>query len=321
MIKYIIFIFICINVVAQIKPSVQCVGGDNVPIIKQQIQVTLETILLEMNRIKKGNGSIEALKTLFVGDAFEVFNKFAIGNGAYTARRIYNPLLIERNNRETYDVRSISVNVTMGETEGSNMQDLIFSFNKEGKVSSLRAVLPNYDYNSVISAGLNERDSVLRGIILDFMEQLRMAYNTKDMNFLEKVYSDNALIIVGTVIKEEPNSPDLLKTSYLSQSKIKLVQQSKREYLDGLTNKAFKGKSFVKVNFSKFTIMQHEKIADIYGISCEQEWKSGTYSDRGYLFLMIDFKDKKDSKIHVRVWQPGPFVEDGSYVGLYDFRF
>ena len=47
--------------------------------------------------------------------------------------------------------------------------------------------------------------------ILDFLERFRMAYNSKDINFLEKVYSDDALIIVGTVLKEKQGSEDMLK--------------------------------------------------------------------------------------------------------------
>ena len=36
-----------------------------------------------------------------------------------------------------------------------------------------------------------------------------------------------------------------------------------------------------------------------------QEWRSSTYSDEGYLFLLWDFpEDGGDPIIHVRTWQP-----------------
>lgn len=111
----------------------------------------------------------------------------------------------------------------------------------------------------------------------------------------------------------------MLKQSFLSGSKVRLIQQSKREYLDGLKNKAFKRNSFVNVKFEDFTILQHEKVPYMYGVSCMQEWKSSNYSDKGYLFLMIDFRDQKVPIIHVRAWQPGAFAEDNTYVSLYDF--
>jgi len=318
-IKYIFLVFSLVVLNAQIKPTVNCIGGDNVPQLKQQFQATLEMVLLEMNRLNKGTGSLEALKQIFANDAYETFKQFVVNNRAYTARKEYKPQIIERQKGEYFDIRSITVKVNLGETEASDNQNLIFTFDKNGKIISVRSMLPNYDYQSVISGGLNERDSLIRGIILDFMERFRMAYNSKDESFLEKVYSDEALIFVGSVIEEKKGTDDMLKRSFLSGSKVRLIQQSKREYLDGLKSKAFKRNSFVNVKFDQFTILQHEKVPNMYGVSCIQEWRSSNYSDKGYLFLMIDFRNQKEPIIHVRSWQPDAFAEDNTYVGLYDF--
>ena len=35
-----------------------------------------------------------------------------------------------------------------------------------------------------------------------------------------------------------------------------------------------------------------------------QLYSSSTYSDDGYLFLLWDFRDEENPKIHVRTWQP-----------------
>lgn len=304
---------------SQIKPKVQCVGGDNVPALKQNIEVRLETILLEINRINKGSGSLEALKTFFTEDAFKTLQNFVINNGAYTARKEYKPQMVEREKGAFYDIRSITMKVKLGETEASENQNIIFTFSKDGLITSVRAVLPNYDFQSVISSGLTEKDSLVRGIILDFIEQFRMAYNSKNLPFLEKVYSDEALIFVGSVIEEKKGGDDVFKHSNLSAQKVRLIQQTKRQYLDGLKEKAFKRNSFVNVKFEDLKILQHEKFSDIYGISCWQEWRSSNYGDRGYLFLMIDFRDKSTPVIHVRAWQPKAFEEDSQYVNLYDF--
>jgi len=290
-----------------------------VPQLKQQFQSTLETVLLEMNRINKGTGSIEALKSIFADDAFETFKKFVIANGAYTARKEYKPQMIERQKGEFFDIRSITVKVNLGETEANNQQNIIFTFDKSGKIVSVRSMLPNYDYQSVISSGMTERDSLIRGIILNFIEQFRMAYNCKDLAFLEKVYSDDALIFVGSVLEEKQGTDDVLQKSFLSKTKVRLIQQSKSEYLSGLKEKAFKKNSFVNVKFEDLKILQHEKFPYLYGVSCWQEWKSSNYSDKGYLFLMIDFRNQKEPVIHVRSWQPNAFEEDNSFVSLYDF--
>jgi len=63
---------------AQVKLTVNLIGGDQVPQLKKQIQITLETIFLEMNRINTGKGSLEALQPLFSVSAFKTFNDFVI---------------------------------------------------------------------------------------------------------------------------------------------------------------------------------------------------------------------------------------------------
>ncbi len=320
MTKIISLILICVTLsFTQIKPKVTCIGGGNVPALKQNIEARLETILLEVNRLNKGAGSLDALKTFFSADAFKTFQEFVLNNGAYTARKEYRPQMVERQKGMFYDIRSITLKVNLGGTEASDNQNIIFTFDKDGLVTSVRAVLPNYDYQTVISSGLSEQDSLVRGIILDFMEQFRMAYNAKNLPFLEKVYSEEALIFVGSVIEEKRGGDDIFKNSNLSAKKVRLIQQTKREYLDGLKDKAFKKNAFVNVKFEELKILQHEKFNYLYGVSCWQEWRSTNYSDRGYLFLMIDFRDQKMPVIHVRAWQPDAFEEDSSYVNLYDF--
>jgi hypothetical protein len=303
---------------AQVKPKVNIIGGDNVPLIKQNISATLESVLLEINRLNKGKGDIATLKSDFTPDAFNVFTKYVTQNKPYTARKLYEPQMVERQRGEFFDIRSLTLNVDLGETEASQAQNLIFTFSKNGVITSVRSMLPNYDYEKMISEGNSTIDSLTRGLILDFLEQFRMAYNNKDLDLLQKVYSDEALIIVGTVLKEKGQTDDFSKMTLLTPSKVKLVQQTKTEYLEGLKKYAFKKNSFLNVRFEDIQVIQHEKIPEIYGITCKQLWNSATYSDKGFLFLMMDFRNNQEPIIHVRSWQPKAF-DDGTFVGMYDF--
>lgn len=317
-IAFFTIIMLTSTISAQVKPKVDIIGGDNVPELKQKITVTLEMVLLEMNRAEKGKGDISSLQPFFSSDAFDVLKKYVEQNKPYTARKLYEPQMIERQKGEFFDVRSITVNVDLGETEASGAQNLIFTFSRTGIITSVRSMLPNYDYAKMISEGTSQVDSTTRGLILDFLEQFRMAYNNKDVDFLEKVYSDEALIIVGSVLKQKAASDDFARMSLLSASKIKLVQYTKAAYLEALRKNAFRKNSFLNVQFEDISILQHEKIPWIYGISCKQLWNTATYSDQGYLFLMMDFRNPKEPIVHVRSWQPKAF-DDGSFVGLYDF--
>jgi len=53
-------------------------------------------------------------------------------------------------------------------------------------------------------------------------------------------------------------------------------------------------------------------------VNVRQRWTSSNYNDHGYLFLMVDFRNKEQPLIRVRSWQPELF-EDGSKVNLGNF--
>ena len=151
----------------------------------------------------------------------------------------------------------------------------------------------------VISGKLQEADAARRRMILNYVEHLRTSYTTKDIDFLEQLFSENALIVVGTVIRtgtEETNH-------YLSPSQIIYNVKSKRQYLDRL-KQVFKANKSIQVRFSDFHIMRHPTQEGIYGVSLRQGYSSDMYSDDGYLFLLWDFRDETAPKIHVRTWQP-----------------
>lgn len=303
---------------AQVRPTVSIIGGDNEPILKKKIGATLQAVLLEMNRLNKGTGSLESIEGHFESEAFHVFRDFVVRNRAYTASRTYSPQMVQRQGGAFFDIRSIRVKISLGDTEAGDVHSLVFSFSRDARIVSVRAVLQNLDYDAVLARGASLKDSVTLLKILDFLERFRIAYNTKDIGFLEQVYSDDALIIVGSVLRKKEVETDILQGSFLTRAKVALIQLTKQQYIEGLRERAFTSNAFLNVRFDDVHIVRHEKVPFIYGISCQQEWKSSTYSDQGYLFLMMDFRSEAEPVIHVRTWQPQPF-EDGSYVTLYDF--
>lgn len=151
----------------------------------------------------------------------------------------------------------------------------------------------------VLNGNLEEKDAQNRQMILNYVEHLRTSYTTKDIDFLEQLFSENALIIVGTVIKMAPK----VENNYLPPEQIIYNVKSKREYLDKL-KLIFKTNQTIDLNFSEFQIMRHPTQAGIYGVVLKQGYQSDHYSDEGYLFLLWDFRDKTAPKIHVRTWQP-----------------
>ena len=134
-------------------------------------------------------------------------------------------------------------------------------------------------------------------MILDYVEHFRTSYNQKDLKFLRQVFSDDALIITGKVIK--------VRKSEMSPSGNKVVYttQTKHQYLENLS-RAFKANSYIKVQFDDVVIVEHPTIRGIYGVTVHQKWNTARYSDEGYVFMVWDFRHPDTPQIHVRTWQP-----------------
>ena len=171
---------------------------------------------------------------------------------------------------------------------------------RETDISKMMSGHPFYEEaKRVLSGRLEESDSLQRRRILDYCEHFRTAYPTRDIDFLRQLFSDNALIIVGTTVK----SDDAGKSKTLGQTKVVYTVRSKQQYLERLQS-IFRANEKIDVGFSDFRIMRHPSIKGIYGVSLRQTYTSDRYSDEGYLFLLWDFRNPSMPKIHVRTWQP-----------------
>ena len=89
----------------------------------------------------------------------------------------------------------------------------------------------------------------------------------------------------------------------LNNNKVVYIKQSKQEYITNLT-RVFKNTKYINVKFDEIEVVQHPKYDDVYGVTLKQYWHTSGYSDEGYLFLMIDFRDADNPLIQVRTWQP-----------------
>lgn len=159
----------------------------------------------------------------------------------------------------------------------------------------------------ILNNNLEESDSISRRKILSYCEHLRTSYTTKDIDFLRQVFSDNALIIVGNVVKTGK------KWDGGSDTKVTYAVRSKHSYLSRL-DEVFKANKTIKMDFSDFHIMRHPSMKGIYGVSLRQKYATDKYSDDGYLFLLWDFRNPSMPLIHVRTWQPHRIVAEGEEV-------
>ena len=175
-------------------------------------------------------------------------------------------------------------------------QEAVISFDKQGNVESFYLSISMNLYMNVIKSNLELTDLRRRQLILDYVEQFRTAYNQKDINFLNQVFSEDALIITGKVIQQK-------HAEGFSTPKIQYNKQSKEQYIKNLRG-IFQRNSYIKVTFDEIEVMRHPVNPNFYGVTLLQGWTSGKYHDDGYLFLLWDFTNESAPQIHVRTWQP-----------------
>lgn len=179
-----------------------------------------------------------------------------------------------------------------------NYQEGVIDFDSRGTIRSFYFALPVQLYRQIIADSLEIEDVHRRQRILDYVEHFRTAYNQKDMRFLQQVFSNDAIIITGKVIRLKPTELNPYPTDrifYKSQDKVTYLRNLKR---------VFAANRYIKVNFTEIKLRRHATHKDFYGVLLKQGYVSSSYSDEGYLFMLWDFSDETSPQIHVRTWQP-----------------
>lgn len=199
-----------------------------------------------------------------------------------------------------YQVRNIPVTM-MAADEDEKDQELVFHLNPSGVIDDISIAIEQNKYKEIMAEHESVEDLLRRQVIIDFVENYRTAYNRKDLKYIESVFSDNALIITGKVIREKPKSDYAMRS--LSHEKIVYQKRTKKEYIVNL-KKVFASNKYLNVVFDEVEVIQHPKLTDIYGVTLKQEWNAERYRDVGFVFLMIDFQDEMHPLIQVRTWQP-----------------
>lgn len=221
------------------------------------------------------------------------------------------------NDYQGYQVRGI--NITMKPKDNTYTQsihrELTISLNKKGIITGVRPAYENQeDVQKILGTGTDVADLTKRREILKWVEDFRCYYNEKNINALRQIYSDDALIITGSVTLNKRAG------DYGNQlaSNVKYTVQSKADYINKLS-KIFNTSKYINVKFDNISVIKHGAKPNIYGVTLKQSWSTSGYSDEGWLFLLWDFNDPERPQIHVRTWQPDQIVEEHGVFTLDDF--
>ena len=233
----------------------------------------------------------ESVKEYFTDEAYDSFKKL-IKTGSATIVRVPDEFRFL-----DFGDLTLCRSVTMQFRFRNNKQfieNVTFRFNEGNTVQSLAFTLSDVAENDILNKGQWSRDSRLT--LMTFLEDYQTAYALGRIDYLERIFSENALIIVGNKVERK-----VLKDNIVIKESVKYDTLSKTKYMDRL-RKHFNTKEYINLNFTDTDFERASNKKEFYGIRVRQEYFSNNYGDVGWLFLMVDLRFD-DPIIHVRAWQ------------------
>ncbi|HQO08552.1 MAG TPA: hypothetical protein PLK90_00280 [Clostridiales bacterium] len=215
-------------------------------------------------------------------------------------------------------VRSIPMKFTHKGNTKATMEDVNIIFNKDLLIDHLSFSLSNTSIGDILKKSDAFATAAEKMQIIQFMEFYKTAYCLKQLDYINNIFAENAIIIIGKMLNPDPTK-NIGEMQNQIKDKVRYTKLSKSEYIENLRS-AFKSNEFINIQFDSTDIKKAGNGERIYGIQIKQNYYSSNYADEGYLFLMMDLGDPKKPKIYVRSWQPEK-NPDGSIIGITDFSF
>ena len=254
----------------------------------------------------------ESIRCYFTEEGFGMLDTLSrYGNMTVVGKQEYSFLKIS----DMVICRGINMQFDFRNNASFN-RDVVFRFNDNSKkIESIAFRLSSVTETDIVKKSKWSKESRLA--LINFLEDYQTAYALKRLDYLESIYSDDALIVVGHVLKKTV-IPDRAQFN-ISENEVKLMQYDKNTYFQNLT-RTFKSQEYINLRFAEtdFTKARTSTKREVYGVRLLQEYYSATYGDIGYLFLLVDLTDEKPL-IHVRAWQPDE-VELSKLMGMKDLR-
>lgn len=194
----------------------------------------------------------------------------------------------------------------------SFVEDVVFSFDSGKKITNIAFGLGNTAADDILNKGVWSENA--RMALMNFLENYKTAYGLKRLDYIRSVFDDDAVIIVGNVLRSATMDKDRESgvATISNNAIIKKNRYTKDQYLDNL-KRCFASNEFINIRFANNDVYKMARGGEVYAIQIAQDYYSSTYGDKGYLFLLVDINNPDKPIIKVRTWQP----EKDPNFGLY----
>lgn len=211
-----------------------------------------------------------------------------------------NAKIIERNDLQLsafangYLVRGIKASFSFKKNSKTFVEDLVF-YIKDDLIDGINFGLEKGALDDIYRHEMWDPNSRL--VLVNFLENYKTAYALERLDYLNAIFSDDALIIVGNKLPQ-PKASEITAVDEESYEHNKLT---KSEYMAQL-ERVFKKQEYVNIQFEDASVKKTNRTSERYEIIIKQNYYSTTYADKGYLYLLADISNPEMPIIHVRVW-------------------
>lgn len=233
--------------------------------------------------------------------------------------------LLKIGSLNSYQIRNIPMRVFPEETPGeSKYSEVAINFTPDGKIEDFNITIDKEQYKQMMkqAQSISVQTEENMNMVAHWMDQLKSAYESKDREYLERLFDNDALIITG-VRKTNRTGKE---TEFKKKEDYEYSIKTKAEYLKKL-QKVFDHNKVIKVDFidQEYACYKGTMIEDKYGeytpryyqVWCTQEWKATNYEDVGRLYVLWDFKNPEQPLILVRAWTK---PDDDREFNITDFK-
>ena len=285
----------------------EAAGAESVSVLESvpasDVSECREVIGSVLEAMKSADSS--SVRGLFTSEGYDEYRKLLL----YGSARVLDTAGMKflKFKDEIY-CRSIPMDFYFKGNDRHFVEDVVFICNSAGLVSGITFALENRTVEDILAKSRWKDESKMQ--LISFLESYKTAFAMKNLDYLSSIFSEDALIITGRVVKRtRVENQVTLRDEYVVYNR-----QSKAEYMENLA-RSFASKEYINLKFSNTTVGSWRE--GLFGIMLKQDYYSSNYGDTGYLYLYLDLRDSDRPIIHVRTWQPEPSADVDSLTGLY----
>ena len=247
--------------------------------------------------IKSGNYA--SAEGCFTEDGRDMYRRLiSYGN----ARIIGEPACVYyRVGEHEITCRSVPMSFSFRNNGRKFVEDVTFTFDKEGKIDYLAFALDEKSTTDILQHSM--WSEYARKVLAEFLENYKTAYALKRLDYIRSIFDDNAVIITGKVVTRQTSAYGEMGGEFVNNKYVQYTRQGKEQYMRNL-ERCFASNEYINIRFANNDVVKAGVGGEVYGIQIKQDYYSTNYGDTGYLFLMVDLNDPKQPVIKVRSWQP-----------------